>query len=87
MLRAIIWKRDADVRAGKKSLETGHDLRQLLVHVKNLGLLNFPDPARDDLQIEFSKSLSFGSTTCDSLPPNMWKPDGSDLARCEEAEP
>lgn len=31
MLRAVIWKRDADVRAGKKSLDTGHDPTKLLV--------------------------------------------------------
>jgi hypothetical protein len=39
MLRAVIWKRDADIRAGRKALETGHDLRELLTLVRNLGLL------------------------------------------------
>jgi hypothetical protein len=34
MLRAVIWKRDADVALGRKSLDTGHD----------------PDPARDELK-------------------------------------
>ena len=50
MLRAVIWKRDRDVRAGKKSLETGHNLRELLTHVANLGLLRSPDPLHDELQ-------------------------------------
>lgn len=40
MLRAIIWKRDDDILKGRKSLETGHDLRELLTHVRNLGLLS-----------------------------------------------
>lgn len=42
ILRAVIWKRDADVRRGKKSLETGHNLLDLLAHVRNLGLLALP---------------------------------------------
>jgi len=49
MLRAAIWKRDADVRAGKKSLETGHNLRMLLTHVHNLGLLSSTEPRDDGL--------------------------------------
>jgi hypothetical protein len=49
MLRAVIWKRDADVASGKKSLDTGHDLRELLTRVADLGLL-VPDPRRDELQ-------------------------------------
>jgi len=40
MLRAVIWKQDIDVMKGRKSLETGHDLRELLAHVRNLGLLS-----------------------------------------------
>lgn len=39
MLRALVWKGDADMRLGKKSLETGHDLRELLEVVADLGLL------------------------------------------------
>jgi len=39
MLRALIWRRDVGIQQGKKSLETGHDLRELLVYVRNLGLL------------------------------------------------
>jgi hypothetical protein len=38
MLRALVWKGDPDVRWGKKSLETGHNLAQLLDAVANLGL-------------------------------------------------
>ena len=41
MLRAVIWKRDIDIMTGKKSLDTGHDLRELLTHVRNLGLLSY----------------------------------------------
>ena len=48
MLRAVIWKRDADVVTGKKTLDTGHDLRELLTRVADLGLLA-PDPRRDEL--------------------------------------
>jgi hypothetical protein len=44
MLRALAWKGDADLRAGKKSLETGHDLLELLWLVRNLGLLSDRDP-------------------------------------------
>jgi hypothetical protein len=39
MLRAVIWERDAEIRRGRKPLETGHDLRQLLILVRKLGLL------------------------------------------------
>src|SRR5687767_14730215 len=39
MLRAVIWKSDPDYAAGKKSLETGHDLREMLRLVRNLGVL------------------------------------------------
>jgi hypothetical protein len=49
MLRAVIWKRDQDVIAGGKSLDTGHDLRQLLTRVRDLGLLSSADPSRDQL--------------------------------------
>lgn len=49
MLRAVIWKRDDDVRKGIKSLDTGHDLRELLTRVRNLGLLTEPPARRDAL--------------------------------------
>jgi hypothetical protein len=49
ILRAVIWKRDVDVRTGKKSLNTGHSLRDLLTHVRNLGLLLSAHPKDDDL--------------------------------------
>jgi len=39
MLRALIWKFDPDVRTGRKSLATGHDLRELLASVRDLGVL------------------------------------------------
>jgi HEPN domain-containing protein len=50
MMRAVIWKRDADVRRGKKSLNTGHDLRELLAHVRSLGLLATDEPAGIQLE-------------------------------------
>ena len=50
MLRAVIWTRDADVRSGKKTLETGHDLRELLTHVRNPGLLSASRPLNDELE-------------------------------------
>jgi HEPN domain-containing protein len=45
-LRAVIWRRDTVIRGGRKSLETGHDLRELLALVTQLGLL--ADDRRDD---------------------------------------
>ncbi len=30
ILRGVIWKSDPDYATGRKSLETGHDLRELL---------------------------------------------------------
>lgn len=39
MLRAMIWRFDQDVRTGKKPLATGHDLRELLAVVRDLGVL------------------------------------------------
>jgi hypothetical protein len=39
MLRAVVWHHDKDVREGRKSLETGHRLPQLLESVADLGLL------------------------------------------------
>ena len=38
-LRAVLWKNDIEIQQGKKSLDTGHDLRALLANVRNLGLL------------------------------------------------
>jgi len=52
MLRAVVWKNDPDIQQGKKSLETGHDLRQLLTMVSNMGLLQ--DGGRDD---EFTSNV------------------------------
>ncbi len=39
MLRALIWRHDADIRAGRKSMDAGHDLRELLGRVAALGIL------------------------------------------------
>ena len=48
LLRALIWRFDAEIRSGSKSLDTGHDLRDLLREVVDLGVLT--DQAdRDEL--------------------------------------
>jgi len=52
MLRAVVWKTDSDIRLGKKSLQTGHDLRELLTMVRRLGLLQAG--GRDD---EFERTV------------------------------
>jgi hypothetical protein len=38
ILRAVIWKGDPDYALGKKSLETGHNLRDMMKLVRNLGV-------------------------------------------------
>lgn len=58
MLRAVIWKRDDDVRKGKKQLDTGHDLRQLLERVRDLRLIPSLAPRNreaDDLEVEVQR--------------------------------
>jgi hypothetical protein len=55
MLRAVLWKRDADIRRGRKSLETGHDLRQLLVRVRDLGLLPDQTPRGGALETDVQR--------------------------------
>jgi HEPN domain-containing protein len=39
MLRAIIWRSDHEYATGKKSLETGHNLRDILKLTRRLGIL------------------------------------------------
>jgi len=46
LLRALIWKHDRDIKSGRRSLQTGHDLRELLKLVANLGVLK-DNPLRD----------------------------------------
>jgi len=55
MLRAVIWKRDAAVQKGTKSLGTGHDLRNLLTHVRNLGLLPESRPRDEELELNVQR--------------------------------
>jgi hypothetical protein len=43
-LRAVLWKADPQIQQGKKSLDSGHDLRHLLTNVRNLGLLRAGGP-------------------------------------------
>lgn len=54
MLRALVFKADHDYERGAKSLDTGHDLRNLLTLVKKLGILQkLPqqDPIVEDIQM------------------------------------
>ncbi|HZK81752.1 MAG TPA: hypothetical protein VFC46_11810 [Humisphaera sp.] len=39
ILRAVIWKHDTEIRTRKAALDTGHDLRELLGRVTQLGVL------------------------------------------------
>src|SRR3954471_9269625 len=39
VLRALIWRYDRDVQLGMKSLDTGHNRRELLDRVLDLGVL------------------------------------------------
>jgi HEPN domain-containing protein len=48
VLRAVIWRYDSEIKVGAKSLETGHDLRQLLQEVIDLGVLRNSED-RDEL--------------------------------------
>jgi HEPN domain-containing protein len=69
MLRAVIWYHDKDVREGRKSLETGHQLPQLLESVADLGLLRADldrdQELRDSVQAigrRWFNNLRFAST-------------------------
>lgn len=39
LLRAVIWHFDSEIRAGRKTLDTGHDLRELFDLILALGAL------------------------------------------------
>lgn len=39
MLRAVIWRGDVAIRLGRKALDSGHDLRELLALARGTGLL------------------------------------------------
>jgi hypothetical protein len=54
MLRAVIWKTDMEIQLGRKSLDTGHDLRDLLTLVQNLGVLR-RDEHREELAANIQK--------------------------------
>jgi hypothetical protein len=69
MLRAVVWLNDVDVRAGRKSLETGHQLPELLQSVADLGLLRADGDRdqglRDSVQAiaqQWFNNLRFAST-------------------------
>ncbi len=51
LLRALVWRSDLEIQQGRKSLDTGHDLRDLLTLVANLGLLKqTAQGQRDELE-------------------------------------
>jgi len=53
ILRAVIWRGDTDYALGRKILETGHDLRDMLKLIQDLGMLrdsNLADAIRTDVQ-------------------------------------
>ena len=54
MLRAVIWHSDVEIQQGKKSLETGHDLRDLLMLIRRLGLLR-TDGSDDEFEGEVQR--------------------------------
>jgi hypothetical protein len=62
MLRSVIWKADPQIRAGQRSLETGHDLRGLLTLVANLGVLQ-EDEHRKELaeNVQYAARLWFNN--------------------------
>ena len=67
MLRAVVWHNDADVREGRKSLDTGHQLPELLKSVADLGLLRSDGDRelRDSVQAiawRWFNNLRFAST-------------------------
>ena len=69
MLRAVVWRYDKDVREGHKSLDTGHQLPELLQSVADLGLLRADGDRdqvlRDSVQViarQWFNNLRFAST-------------------------
>ena len=69
MLRAVVWLNDCDVREGRKSLDTGHQLPDLLESVADLGLLRADGDRdrelRDSVQIigrRWFNNLRFASS-------------------------
>jgi HEPN domain-containing protein len=48
LLRAVIWRFDAEIKGGRQSLDTGHDLRELLREIMDLGVL-IDRAGRDEL--------------------------------------
>jgi HEPN domain-containing protein len=54
MLRAVIWISDHEYALGKKSLDTGHDMRQILKLVRSLGVLRDHE-IRDSIAADVQK--------------------------------
>lgn len=48
ILRGVIWRFDPQVRTGNKTLDTGHDLRELLREIIDLGVVPIEEE-RDEL--------------------------------------
>ena len=47
MLRALIWRADREYAMGKKALETGHNLREMLELAMSLGILQKHEAHRE----------------------------------------
>jgi hypothetical protein len=69
MLRAVVWLHDLDVAQGRKSLDSGHQLPELLQSVADLGLLRAggdrDQALRDSVQViaqQWFNNLRFAST-------------------------
>jgi len=62
ILRAVIWRHDSDIRTGSKSLETGHNLRELLREIIDLGVLQH-GVNRDELfeKVQYVAGLWFNN--------------------------
>jgi hypothetical protein len=54
MLRAVIWRTDPEYSSGRKSLDTGHDLRQMLTLVRSLGMLR-DHPLRESITVDVQR--------------------------------
>jgi hypothetical protein len=67
MLRAVIWKGDPEYATGKKYLNTGHDLRDMLILVKNLGILR-NNSLRESLAADVQKVGRLWSNNMRFLP-------------------
>jgi HEPN domain-containing protein len=72
ILRAVIWKGDTDYPAGRKSLETGHNLRDMWRLVRNLGVLRDHE-LRDSISLNVQLISRLWSNNMRFLPTTKMK--------------